>query len=116
MRGRQRPISCMLKRYMFHAYIRLRPVSEPCMPEGEVEPDGKGACFIFRACAETGCDDRSDTTDDQCVNQGTKNEGCLYTVKTGNVSRACSKDSDCVPEQCCHPTACMNKGERRHAT
>jgi len=92
-------------------------VSDPCLnhvcPKGRWNQMGKGACFIFRACAETGCDDRSDTTDDQCVNQGTKNEGCLYTVKTGNVSRACSKDSDCVPEQCCHPTACMNKGEKK---
>ncbi|RLI88347.1 MAG: hypothetical protein DRO76_00555 [Candidatus Altiarchaeales archaeon] len=21
----------------------------------------------------------------------------------------CTKDSDCVPEQCCHPTSCVNK-------
>ncbi|MCK4492239.1 MAG: hypothetical protein KAU03_06420 [Candidatus Altiarchaeales archaeon] len=21
----------------------------------------------------------------------------------------CSQDSDCVPEQCCHPTSCVNK-------
>ena len=30
-----------------------------------------------------------------------------------NVSRACSGDSDCVPEQCCHPTACMNKAGKK---
>ena len=23
--------------------------------------------------------------------------------------RACSMDSDCVPEQCCHPTSCINR-------
>jgi len=25
----------------------------------------------------------------------------------------CSTDSDCVPEQCCHPTACINKEDKK---
>ena len=26
-----------------------------------------------------------------------------------NKRTECSSDSDCVPEQCCHPTTCMNR-------
>jgi hypothetical protein len=92
-------------------------VSDPCVnhvcPKGRWNQMKKGACFLFQNCAGTGCTDNSETTDDQCVNQGTKSEGCLYTVKAGNVSRACSRDSDCIPQQCCHPTACMNKDEKK---
>ena len=93
-------------------------VMDPCLashvcPKGRWNQMTKGSCFILQNCAVTGCDDNSDTTTDQCVNQETRNEGCLYTVTAANVSRACSADSDCVPEQCCHPTACMNMGAKK---
>jgi hypothetical protein len=29
---------------------------------------------------------------------------------------SCKTDSDCVPEQCCHPTACINKEGKRPCT
>lgn len=35
-----------------------------------------------------------------------------FTIKEkeGKISRDyCIKDSDCIPEQCCHPTSCVNK-------
>jgi hypothetical protein len=88
-------------------------VADPCLtnhvcPKGRWNQMAKGSCFLFQNCAESGCNDNSDTTSDKCVNQGTRSEGCLYTVAAVNVSRACSSDSDCVPEQCCHPTSCMN--------
>ncbi len=29
---------------------------------------------------------------------------------------ACTKDSDCVPAQCCHPTGCINKDWKENCT
>lgn len=35
--------------------------------------------------------------------------GCVSPPPPGNQTRSCSVDSDCVPEQCCHPTSCINR-------
>jgi polar amino acid transport system substrate-binding protein len=35
--------------------------------------------------------------------------GCVMPTPGGDETRTCSVDSDCVPEQCCHPTSCINK-------
>ena len=91
-------------------------VADPCLtdhvcPRGRWNQISKGACFKYQSCAGTGCNDNSDKTLDECINNGTSNEGCRYTVLTGNASNSsgCVTDSDCVPEQCCHPTTCINK-------
>lgn len=92
-------------------------VMDPCAnhvcPKGRWNQMTKNSCFIYQNCAKTGCDDKSNTTYDQCINQGTRSEGCLYTVVTPQVDRKCSSDSDCVPEQCCHPTSCINKAAKK---
>jgi hypothetical protein len=30
--------------------------------------------------------------------------------------RSCTRDADCVPEQCCHPTGCINSGYKQVCT
>ena len=97
----------------------LTYIADPCLtehvcPKGRWNKISMGACFLYQSCAAAGCDDHSDTTTDECINIGTISEGCLYNVTIGNSrngsnNTACTADSDCVPEQCCHPTTCINK-------
>ena len=82
-------------------------VRDPCLdhicPKGEWIISNQTSCFTFANCAATGCDDNSGKTKDECIGIGTRSEGCLYTI-----SNSCSKNSDCVPAQCCHPSSCVN--------
>ena len=93
-------------------------IQNPCLashvcPKGNWINSDNNSCFTYANCAETGCDDGSDTTIDVCVNIGSRSEGCRYIIKT---ERACVSDSDCVPEQCCHPTTCINREYRESCT
>ena len=116
MRRRLRPLSRM---HQWNLYQNFDIHSNPCLtdhvcPKGRWNKIAEGACFLYQSCAATGCNDHSDTTSDECINIGTENEGCLYNVTKGNSSNSsnttsCTADSDCVPEQCCHPTSCINK-------
>jgi len=89
---------------------QLTFVADPCMmdhvcPKGMWNRLSKTACFVYERCNASGCDDNSDSTLDKCVDVGTKNEGCMYTI----VPDSCRTDADCVPTECCHPSACENK-------
>jgi polar amino acid transport system substrate-binding protein len=42
--------------------------------------------------------------------------GCITPVPDGNENRTCSVDSDCVPEQCCHPTSCIKQSFKGECT
>ncbi len=35
--------------------------------------------------------------------------GCTAPPSGGDENQTCSVYSDCVPEQCCHPTSCINQ-------
>jgi pimeloyl-ACP methyl ester carboxylesterase len=35
--------------------------------------------------------------------------GCVSSPPVENETRSCLVDRDCVPEQCCHPTGCINR-------
>lgn len=90
--------------------VTLTFIQNPCIashvcPKGNWHRVSDGSCFRYDNCREKGCDDGSDDTVDVCVNQGTRSEGCMYTIKD---PYTCESDSDCVPQECCHPTSCIN--------
>ncbi|MEM4347078.1 MAG: DUF333 domain-containing protein [Candidatus Altiarchaeota archaeon] len=139
--------------------VNLTFIRDPCLehicPKGNWIRKTDDTCFRYEKCAEKGCDDNSDITEDECVAIGTRSEGCLYTInrcklkpESGSCEAYfkgyyfdsnegickefiycdgvalfdtleecqknceklfCEKDSDCIPEQCCHPTSCVNK-------
>jgi len=89
---------------------QLTFIADPCMmdhvcPKGMWNKLSKTLCFVYKKCNASGCDDNSDSTTDKCVDIGTKNEGCMYTI----VRDSCRTDADCVPTECCHPSTCENK-------
>ena len=91
--------------------VNLTFIADPCLmshvcPKGSWDYSTGARCTKIGPCSKEGCDDRSGATEDVCVNQSTPGEGCEYRVRA---STDCLSDIDCVPEQCCHPTTCMNK-------
>jgi len=91
--------------------VQLTFVADPCLmehtcPKGVWTSKTESTCFRYENCAEKGCDDHSDATKDECTGIGTRSEGCMYTLVDD--LKACTRDSECVPEQCCHPTSCIN--------
>jgi hypothetical protein len=40
----------------------------------------------------------------------------VTTLAGGADMRSCTRDADCVPEQCCHPTSCINGGYKQVCT
>jgi hypothetical protein len=97
--------------------VELNFIRDPCLdhicPKGNWNIQTDKTCLHYENCSEKECDDHSETTIDKCVGIGTRSEGCLYTIVEDNKGvgekYSCNKDSDCVPEQCCHPTSCVNK-------
>jgi hypothetical protein len=85
----------------------LTYVADPCLtdhvcPKGRWNKLSKKMCFLYQSCEDNGCNDNSETTLDECINNGTNGEGCLYTV-TSNVSNNtiedpayCLTSSDCA--------------------
>jgi len=43
---------------------------------------------------------------------GTVPATSLITTQAGEDARSCTSDSDCVPEQCCHPASCVNRASK----
>lgn len=93
--------------------VNLTFIRDPCLdhvcPKGNWHRKTENSCFRYDRCAEKGCNDGSSLTKDECIGIGTRSEGCLYTIVEDNKKYFCEKNSDCVPEQCCHPTSCINR-------
>jgi polar amino acid transport system substrate-binding protein len=69
-----------------------------------VEPEGDGS-YIFPS-STGGPAIRKEAVWDTVSLHGTAWR--LVVVSEGGEIRTCGEDSDCVPEQCCHPTSCIN--------
>jgi len=61
----------------------------------------------FGCFSDDDCDDSDECTSDTCTFPGTGDSACTHRFTCADEApTTCLVDSECFPEQCCHPTTC----------